>query len=101
MVAARPTAMDGQATATHTVAAARTPPDKAPPTTALTAPARHTMKAGARLTRTPTGVRLRVNTAKELPTRTRTAGPRPAPMDRARLIPMFTVAPPLEHTARA
>src|SRR6266404_5684174 len=64
MVAARPTAMDRRATATHTVAAARTPPAKARPTIAPTAQARHTMKAGARLTRTPMAVKHRANMGK-------------------------------------
>src|SRR5438874_6175949 len=73
MVATRPTAMDRRATATHTVAAARTPPDKARPTIALTAPARHTMKAEARPTPTPTAVKRRVNTAKERRTQIPTA----------------------------
>ena len=43
------------------VAAARTPPGKARPTIALTAPARHTMKAGARPTRTPMAAKRRAN----------------------------------------
>src|SRR5882724_4330706 len=101
MVAARHTAMDRRATATHPVAAPRTPPDKARPTIALTAPARHTMKAEARPTRTPTVAKLRVNTEKGRLTRTPMAGALQLNTGRARLIPMFTAVPLPAHTARA
>src|SRR5882724_11430588 len=101
MVAARHTAMDRRATATHPVAAPRTPPDKARPTIAPTAPARHTMKAEARPTRTPTAAKRRLNTAKERLTRTPMAGALQLNTGRARLIPMFTAVPLPANMARA
>src|SRR5207249_6481611 len=101
MVAARPTAMDRRATATHTVAAVRTPLDKARPTIAPTVPARHTMKAGARLTRTPMAVKRRANTEKGRPTRTPMAAALQLNTGKERRIQMFTAAPLLPRTAKA
>ena len=101
------------------VAAARTPPGKARPTIALTAPARHTMKAGARPTRTPmavkrranmakarrirmpTAVKLRVNTEKGRLTRTLMAAPLQLNTGRVRRIRMFTAAPLLPRMVKA
>src|SRR5207249_12231832 len=77
--------MDRPTTATPTVAAHRTQPDKARPTIAPTAPARHTTMVEVRLIRTPTGVKLRVNTGKGRPTLMPMAGPLPVPMVRARI----------------
>src|SRR6266566_3470488 len=119
MAAAPPIAMGPRATATHPVAAPRTPPDKARPTIALTAPARHTMKAEARPIRTPMAAKRLANTVKERRTRTRTAGVRRlntekgrltrTPMagalqlntGRAQLIPMLMAVPLPAHMARA
>src|SRR5437867_239027 len=70
MVAARHTAMAPRAIATPTVAAPRTPQDKARPTIAPTAPALHITTAEARPTRTPTAAKLQVNTGKVRLTRT-------------------------------
>jgi len=66
-----------------------------------TAPARHTITVEVRLIRTPTGVKLRVSTEKELLTRTPMAGPLRVPTAKERLIPTFTVAPRPARTGKA
>src|SRR5438105_8382195 len=93
MVAARHTAMDRRATATPTVAAHRTQPDKARPTIAPTASARHTTTVEVRLTRTPMAVKLRVNTEKGRLTRTPMEAPLQLNTGRARLIRTFMEGP--------
>src|SRR6266567_766813 len=87
MAGARHTATDRPATATPTVAAHRTPPDKARPTIALTAPAHHTTTVEVRPTPTPMAVKLRANTGKVQRTRMPTAARRRLNTEKARTTP--------------
>src|SRR5438552_3932102 len=93
MVAARHIAMDQRAIATPTVAAPRTPLDKARPTIAPTAPAHHTTTVEAQLTRMLMMVRLRANTAKGRLTRTPMGAALQLNTGRARRIRTFMEVP--------
>src|SRR5437870_2507216 len=93
--------MDPQATATATVAARRTPPDRARAIPTPTAAAHRTSTGRARVIRTPTAAARRTPKAVAQPTLIPTAVARPGNTGRERLIPTFTVVPLQARTARA